>query len=127
MTLNKKANTTRHAKGTAGRSLFITLIFFALLAIAVITEKLPMWLLITYLVVSAVTCLAYASDKSAAQKNGQRISEKTLHVLSLLAGWPGAMVAQQWLRHKTQKRPFRRVFWLTVLINLAALAGWLWA
>lgn len=125
--LNRKASSPRHVKGSVGRSLVITLTFFALLAAAVVIEKLPMWLLFSYLAVSVVMCLAYAVDKSAAQKNAQRISENTLHVLSLLGGWPGAMVAQQWLRHKTQKRAFRRVFWMTVLINLAALVSWAWA
>jgi uncharacterized membrane protein YsdA (DUF1294 family) len=28
------------------------------------------------------------------------------------------MLAQQWLRHKTVKQPFRRMFWLTVAANV---------
>ena len=50
--------------------------------------------------------------------------ENTLHLLALLGGWPGALVAQAQFRHKTRKVSFRAVFWLTVAVNLAAL-GWL--
>jgi heme/copper-type cytochrome/quinol oxidase subunit 3 len=44
--------------------------------------------------------------------------------LSLVGGWPGALVAQQKLRHKSQKQSFRIVFWITVLLNCAAFS-WL--
>jgi uncharacterized membrane protein YsdA (DUF1294 family) len=33
------------------------------------------------------------------------------------------LLAQQWLRHKTVKLPFRHWFWLTVGLNLA---GFCW-
>jgi hypothetical protein len=41
-----------------------------------------------------------------------------------MGGWPGALVAQETLRHKSKKASFRIVFWATVLINCAGLA-WL--
>lgn len=68
---------------------------------------------------SLLTYLAYAKDKSAAEKGEWRVPEKTLHLLSLFFGWPGAMVAQERLRHKTKKVSFRIIFWLTVLLNIA--------
>jgi uncharacterized membrane protein YsdA (DUF1294 family) len=43
--------------------------------------------------------------------------------VSILGGWPGAIMAQRTLRHKTQKRSFRRTFGLTVVANLLALAA----
>ena len=46
--------------------------------------------------------------------------EKTLHILSFAGGWLGALIAQDKLRHKTQKQPFRAIYWLTVVINVAA-------
>jgi len=60
-----------------------------------------------------------------AARTGQwRTPEHTLHLLSVLGGWPAAWVAQRVLRHKTSKRSFQRVFWLTVVVNLAALGGY---
>ncbi|HBD19435.1 MAG TPA: DUF1294 domain-containing protein [Arenimonas sp.] len=75
---------------------------------------------------SLMALAAYAIDKSAAQAGRRRIPEKTLHLFALLGGWPGALVAQQWLRHKSVKAGFLGVFWLTVFANLG-LAAWLLA
>lgn len=77
-----------------------------------------------YLLLSAVTLLVYALDKSAARRRQWRIPENLLHLLALLGGWPGALVAQRLLRHKTQKTSFRAVFWMTITANCAVLA-WL--
>lgn len=78
----------------------------------------PLILAIVYLVVSALTYFTYAMDKLAAKKGGWRTSENTLHWLSLIGGWPGALIGQQMLRHKSSKAPFRFVFWLTVFVNI---------
>ena len=77
-----------------------------------------------YAVVSAIAYITYAIDKKAAIKNRRRVSEKTLHLLGVMGGWPGALLAQQRLRHKTQKTAFQVTFWLTVVVNLVC-AGWL--
>jgi uncharacterized membrane protein YsdA (DUF1294 family) len=53
----------------------------------------------------------------------RRTPESTLHLLSVLGGWPGALVAQQMFRHKSRKLEFQIVFWLTVLLNCGVL-GW---
>jgi uncharacterized membrane protein YsdA (DUF1294 family) len=80
-----------------------------------------------YAVVSGVTFLVYAMDKSAAQRESRRrVPEQTLHCLALIGGWPGAWAAQRWLRHKSRKRSFQLAFWLTVVANLAVLAWVLW-
>ncbi|QEW08614.1 DUF1294 domain-containing protein [Nitrincola iocasae] len=52
------------------------------------------------------------------------MSRITLHLCALLCGWPGAVFAQQSLRHKTRKESFRNVSWVTCIVNCAAL-GWL--
>lgn len=80
-----------------------------------------------YLGASAMSFLLHAFDKSAARKRWQRIPENTLHVLSLLGGWPGGLAGQQIFRHKTVKQPFRSVFWGTVLLNVGVLAWLLWS
>ncbi|MFN2348935.1 MAG: DUF1294 domain-containing protein [Thioalkalivibrio sp.] len=86
--------------------------------------KLPLILLAWYLVACVITFTAYALDKAAARQGRWRTQESTLHLLSLAGGWPGALVAQQWLRHKSSKQSFLRLFWVTALLNCAAL-GWL--
>lgn len=73
-----------------------------------------------YFIAGVITFLAYAADKSAARNGSWRTPESTLHLLALAGGWPGALLAQQFLRHKSAKREFRQVFWLTVALNVAA-------
>jgi uncharacterized membrane protein YsdA (DUF1294 family) len=80
-----------------------------------------MFIIVFYLIISAVTFIVYALDKSAAEQHRWRIQENTLHLLSLLGGWPGALAAQRILRHKSQKVTFQIVYWATVGFNLAGL------
>ena len=99
-------------------------IFLAGLVVAVVADQLPLAVPALYLAVSLVTFLFYAADKAAARKGIVRVPEAHLHLLALFCGWPGAVVAQQLLRHKSKKPSFRAVFWITVLLNCGAL---LWA
>ena len=71
-----------------------------------------------------LTFIVYALDKSAAKAGRWRVAEKTLHLLALAGGWPGALLAQQLLRHKTSKPGFIAMFWFTVLVNVAAFVAW---
>lgn len=89
-----------------------------------ISDHLPILILGFYGVASVVTFLVYQADKTASKKGHWRIPEATLHLLALIGGWPGALFAQQILRHKTRKQPFRFIFWITVILNLCALV-WL--
>lgn len=86
--------------------------------------RAPLVVPLLYAVMSLVTYLLYAMDKSTAKHNQWRIQESTLHLFAFLCGWPGALFAQDQLRHKSVKAQFRSVFWFTVLLNLGALA-WL--
>lgn len=79
---------------------------------------------LVYLVMSVVTFLAYAFDKAAAVRGSRRTPERTLHALGLIGGWPGALLAQQWLRHKSSKSSFVAGFWFTVALNVGALVAW---
>lgn len=80
----------------------------------------PRWVLWLYPAVSALTFMVYAFDKSAARQGEWRTAESTLHMLALVGGWPGALLAQQMLRHKSSKAEFRAVFWGTVVLNVLA-------
>ena len=69
--------------------------------------------------ITLLTFGCYAYDKMAARKNDWRISEKSLHILSLAGGWVGALFAQKIFRHKTVKQPFQSLFWFTIVVNIA--------
>lgn len=79
----------------------------------------PLWVA-AYFIASIVTLFAYAFDKTAAVRGNWRMREATLLGLGLLCGWPGALLAQKGLRHKSSKQSFRNAFWITVLLNLVA-------
>lgn len=100
----------------------IALLFLAGLAGVTAWMHWPLWLPAVYLGASAVTYACYGYDKSAAQNNRQRTSEKTLQLLAVFGGWPGALFAQSLLRHKNRKTSFQQVFWAVVVINLVGLA-----
>ncbi|WP_182406208.1 cold shock and DUF1294 domain-containing protein [Psychrobacter sp. GP33] len=103
------------------KRLFVGVGFYLVLILLAIMDKLS-WLIVGwYIALGLVTYLMYAKDKAAAQSSEWRTPESTLHLLSVLGGWVGAMVAQTYLRHKSQKVDFRMTYYLTVLINLAGL------
>ncbi len=84
-------------------------------------SRIPNYIIVLYPVMSLITFAVYAKDKSAARKGKWRTPETTLHLLALLGGWPGGVLAQRVLRHKSQKVSFRIVFWITVVVNCAVL------
>lgn len=93
----------------------------ALLAVVgmMLLRIIPDYLAYFIVGMSVLSFILYAMDKNAAEKRRWRTPESTFHMLSLLGGWPGAMIAQQGFRHKNRKRSFQIVFWLTVAGNLA--------
>lgn len=113
---------TQSATGKRGAGpLIVAAAFVALVAGAVVASRLPPYTLVLYLAASAIAFIAYAWDKWAAQTGRWRTAESTLHLFGLLGGWPGAIVAQQTLRHKSKKKSFQLVFWVTVVLNCGAL------
>lgn len=96
-------------------------LFFAFLGAATVAGKMHPLLLAFYAAISITAFIAYALDKAAARDGRWRIAENTLHLLALLGGWPGALLAQQRLRHKSAKTSFLVIFWATVMLNCAAL------
>ncbi len=53
----------------------------------------------------------------------RRIPERTLLGVVLAGGGPGGVAAQQWLRHKTRKEPFRSLLWAITAAEMAGLAA----
>jgi uncharacterized membrane protein YsdA (DUF1294 family) len=100
--------------------------YFSILAFALIYVAATLSWHVPYIVagmygfVSVACFIAYALDKAAAKAGRWRTEEATLLFLGLLGGWPGAVLARAWLRHKSQKPTFRNQFWGTVLVNICA-------
>ena len=103
-------------------TLFAIPAFTLLYLVVAMLWKTPGWVAAAYAVASVVTFAAYALDKAAAAQAASRTPESSLHLLALMGGWPGALLAQQVLRHKSVKAEFRRVFWATVVLNVAGFA-----
>ncbi|MEQ9460589.1 MAG: DUF1294 domain-containing protein [Phycisphaeraceae bacterium] len=77
-------------------------------------------------VLGVVVFVLYALDKRAAVKGRARTTEGTLHLLELMGGWVGAMIARRLLRHKSRKVSFRVVSWLIVVAHVGLMVGWWW-
>ncbi len=89
-----------------------------------ILGDVPVVILLAYFIASSLSYIFYALDKMYAGKRMWRVPEQLLHIVDLLCGWPGALIAQQQFRHKTAKKSFQSMFWTTVVFNAAAVA-WL--
>jgi uncharacterized membrane protein YsdA (DUF1294 family)/cold shock CspA family protein len=107
-------------QGNSGVSVLFAVLFLVFIAICILFDRVSFWVFALYLAMSLITFVFYDFDKSAAQKGEWRTPESTLHLLALFCGWPGALVAQHKLRHKSKKKSFRKVFWGTVALNCCA-------
>ena len=94
--------------------------FLLLYAFVASRWSVSRWVAAAYLVASLVAFFAYAIDKSAARNGRWRTSEATLHLFSIACGWPGALLAQQLLRHKSSTPAFILRYWSTVIVNVTA-------
>ena len=121
---DRPSSLPRTTPGPGIKAFTLAAVFLAFVVGAVATGKLPLAILIAYVLASFVAYVAYFLDKTASLKGRWRTPESTLHIFSIVGGWPGAMLAQRTLRHKTQKRSFQVTYWVTVVLNWAAL-GWL--
>lgn len=105
----------------------MVLAFIVVLATAAAMQWLPWEFACYYLLCSVVTFVVYARDKRASIKGQWRTPELRLQLLALFGGWPGALMAQQILRHKSNKNSFLWLFGLMVVLNLAMLYGLMFA
>lgn len=96
----------------------ICIVYIVALAILSISGLLNGMILLFVSIINVMTYWFYAQDKEAAQINQRRVPENTLHILAFLGGWPAAWLAQQRLRHKTQKQPFRKIYFCTIVFNI---------
>lgn len=82
----------------------------------------PLALASLYAFVSLATLVAFGVDKRRARLGARRVPERTLHLLEVAGGWPGALLGMQLFRHKRRKA---RYFVVTGVIALAHAGGWI--
>ncbi|CAG36796.1 cold shock and DUF1294 domain-containing protein [Desulfotalea psychrophila] len=119
--MEDKSSSTHTKKLTF--TIYCAFLYVIGIAVGVYLGKLPKVSIYLYLGASFITFLAYGIDKSKAKQGGWRTQESTLHLFSIVGGWPGALLAQQKFNHKTTKESFRSEFWGTVVMNCV---GFFW-
>lgn len=117
-----KTSSTSNSTNSFGT--IFAILFTLLCTMLTLLGKLPTAIAALYITASTITFLVYALDKSAAKNDRWRTRESTLHLFALFGGWPGALLAQKTLRHKSKKHAFQTIFWLTIILN-CGLLGWL--
>jgi uncharacterized membrane protein YsdA (DUF1294 family)/cold shock CspA family protein len=99
---------------------YLPVLAFAVLYFVVAALRpVPYWVGVVYIGTSLLCFLIYTLDKTAAREGRWRVSESALLLLGLIGGWPGAIVAQQVLHHKTRKRSFQAAFAGSIIVNVA--------
>lgn len=78
------------------------------------------WFAGWYVLASVATFAAFGWDKLSAKAGHRRVPERVLHGMELAGGWPGAIAAIMWLRHKSSKPPFLLVTFSIMALHLAA-------
>jgi uncharacterized membrane protein YsdA (DUF1294 family) len=76
-----------------------------------------------FIIINAVTFLAYGLDKAQARSHRFRTPEKTLWLLALIGGSPAALLAMNQFRHKTKKLSFQLPLILIIAAQIAAVYG----
>lgn len=80
-----------------------------------------MWVVGWYALASVVTLAAFGWDKLAARSGRRRTPERVLHTMELLGGWPGAIVAILWFRHKSSKPRFLMVTFAIMALHVVVI------
>ncbi|HYC54609.1 MAG TPA: cold shock and DUF1294 domain-containing protein [Candidatus Binatia bacterium] len=110
-------DTTWLAYGVAAMCLTV----FFLFVLGIIGLSGP---ILAYMVMSILTYGFYFADKRRAERSEWRLTETTLHVLEALGGWPGALLAQAGLRHKTRKMEYQVILWAIIAVHIGAWSIW---
>lgn len=117
-----KTPTVQHVGATVAG--YLAVLFFApVVVLEIVFWGMPVWVIYIYLGLSLASLLLYWQDKRASASGSWRVRESDLHLLGILGGWPGAVVAQNVFRHKTKKASFARFFWITVMLNVLLFAA----
>ena len=111
-------------------ALVMLVIWLVFLLIGYGFYALSPWVIGIFIGINLLSFIITWYDKRIATQNQisthtqrNRVSEKTLCVYALSGGWPAAIIAQQYFRHKTQKKSFKYQFWLSIFINILLTVG----
>lgn len=103
-------------------SLAIAVWFCTVLIGSVVLLDFPVISCVLYFTVSTATYVLYALDRHAMSNGEWRIPEVTFHIMNLLGGWVGALLAQSIMHHKYHDVGFKFLFWSTLVLNIALFA-----
>lgn len=103
----------------------LAVIYILTMALCSLLGLISAMVLLVMVFINLLTYWCYAQDKQAAGLDRHRISERNLHLLAFLGGWPAAWLAQQRLRHKTQKATFQKVYLLSIIFNILLMIWWI--
>ena len=99
-------------------------VLFGLVATAVWLLVLAMterWLIIPTIFMSVISFALFAIDKYKVRHQQWRIAESSLHLMDLLGGWCGGLLAMTALHHKIHKKSFLVIFTITVITHIAVI------
>lgn len=101
---------------------------FVIASLALLTRVAPLalgYLLVTTALGVVGLRLAVIDKLRAAedQAGTLRVRESTLHLVEFLGGWPGALIGQYGVRHKTVKASYRRARLIAILLHVGVIGG----
>ena len=79
--------------------------------------------IVIYLAWNIITGLLMGIDKLKAKGGYWRISEKTLLISAILMGGLGTYCGSKIFKHKTQKKSFKIMLSLAIIVNIATMAA----
>jgi len=71
---------------------------------------------IYFISINILTFILYGLDKLFAKKRMFRISEKFFFLFSLMGGFLGSLIGMYLFRHKTRKKKFILINWLSLIL-----------
>jgi uncharacterized membrane protein YsdA (DUF1294 family) len=104
------------------RVFYISIAIFMGIITSILFYKFKFPFLIAYFIsVNIATFFVFGVDKILAIKQKIRVPEKTLHTLSFIGGFTGALIGKYLFRHKINKK----IFYLIEVFNILAFIIWL--
>jgi uncharacterized membrane protein YsdA (DUF1294 family)/cold shock CspA family protein len=101
-----------------GPGILALAVFFLLFVANSVREgKLPVAVLGLYIMASSLAFVFYKRDRAMAETHQRKLPENTLHLWSLIGGWPGAALAQKLAHPRSRRRSFQIVYWITIVLN----------